>query len=138
MAAKIKYTGTALAAFTLGLAAPAHADQPRQTAPRSQSVPAAPELTSRANDLVRMINGELPPGELFSPQVLSEMSAAGFAKLAQQLRSRRGRALGVDRIEASSPRIGTVFITFQRAVLPLRIQVQAQPPHLIMGLQTRD
>ena len=100
------------------------------------AVVASPTLAARADDLVRMINGEVAPGALFTSKVLEEMSPNRLLALSKQLRSRRGKALGVNRIEAITSQIGIVFIDFERAQLPLRIKVADEPPHLIAGLQT--
>jgi hypothetical protein len=136
---KIRALAFAGAAFICAACSHAAATnaQPQQLAASSaESVTAMPQLAERAADLVRMINGEITPGQLFTPEVLAQMPAERFNALAGQLRSRRGRAMGVNRVEASSPRIGVVYIDFERSQIPLRIQITAEAPHLVSGLQT--
>jgi hypothetical protein len=128
--------GTWLAAAAAMATAGAVHAQPQQQPATAGAASVAPsaELEQRAGDLVRMINGEATPEQLFTPAVLAQMPAERFTRIAEQMRSRRGRAVGVNRIEATDPRTGVVYIDFERSQLPLRIRVQEAPPHLIAGL----
>ena len=126
--------------IVLAAAASAVASAPEAAQPGAAATPtavaASPALERRADDLVRLLNGEMAPDQLFTAAVLAQMPAQRVVALAAQIRSRRGRAIGVSRIEASSPNIGTVYIDFERSQMPLRIGVEQAAPHLIGGLTT--
>ena len=135
--------GSALvgSALLLGLGACQTSSVRAQTAPPSAAssaaanVEASAALTARAEQLVAFINGQVVPADLFAPEALARVSAERLNDLAARVRERRGMALGVDRIEASTPNIGTVFIVFPESQFSVKIRVQASTPHLIDGLE---
>jgi beta-lactamase class A len=95
--------------------------------------PSAP-LTQRAEELVRLLNGGLEPAGFFSPAFLEHVPAAQVAAISAQLKSSYGTAKAVERIEASGPMAGAVFIGFERAVVRMQITLSPSPPHLVEGL----
>lgn len=130
------------AILTVGLAAmPLSAAEPpaRATdvpaADQGQAIEASVALKQRGDDLVRLINGEVEPAQIFSSDVLAKVPAARFVAIVGAVRSKYGRALGVGAIEAESPNMGQVLITFEQTQLPIRVGVQPAAPNLIAALQ---
>lgn len=93
------------------------------------------QLSRRASDLVRLVNGEAKPEQLFAPSLLAQVPAERLLRIAAAVRTRHGRALGVDRIEAETPDSGRIFLTMENSLIELRIAVDPKPPHLVSGLQ---
>ncbi|HEX8307432.1 MAG TPA: serine hydrolase [Allosphingosinicella sp.] len=92
------------------------------------------QFARRAGELVRALNGEIPPRQFFSPAFLAKVPPAEIAAVTTQLKSSYGKARSVQRVEAEGPTAGTVFVRFERAVLRLRMAVGPEPPHLVEGL----
>jgi beta-lactamase class A len=92
------------------------------------------QFSRRAVELVPALNGETPPERFFSPAFLASIPARQVAVVTARLKSSYGKAQSVQRVEASSPNAGIVFVRFERAVVRLRMAVDAQPPHLVEGL----
>lgn len=113
--------------LTAGFAMPAAAAQP--SAARASSAFAA-----RAGDLVGLVNGDTPPTQLFSPDMLAQVPAAQIDTIMAGLRSRYGRALKVERIESANPDAGTVALRLEHAVLRLALNVEPRPAGRITGL----
>lgn len=115
-------------------AAPAPAPGPAVAAEAAQAQPSE-ALSRRAADLVRLINGEAEPADLFSPEVLAKIPAARLSAVAAAVRGRYGRALAVGGIDADSANRGQVLITFEQTQLPIGVGVQAAAPNLINALE---
>jgi beta-lactamase class A len=99
-----------------------------------QAAEPAPHFSRRSGELVPMLNGELPPQGFFSPAFLARIPPAQVASVTAQLKSSYGQAQKVERVDASSPTAGIVFVRFERAVVRLQMAVGSQPPHLVEGL----
>jgi beta-lactamase class A len=99
-----------------------------------QAAEPSAQFERRSGELVRMLNAELPPQSFFSPAFLARIPPAQVASVTAQLKSSYGKAQKVERIEASSPTAGIVFVRFERAVVRLQMAVGAQAPHLVEGL----
>jgi beta-lactamase class A len=100
----------------------------------AQAAEPSAQFSRRANELVRILNGDIPPRQFFSPAFLVRIPPAEVAEVATQLKSSYGKALSVQRVEAESPTAGTVFVRFERALLRLRMALGPEPPHLVEGL----
>jgi beta-lactamase family protein len=94
----------------------------------------SPAYIARADELVRVLNGETAPDIFFSPAFLAQVPPARVSEIAAQLRASYGPARKAVRIDASSPTGGTVAVRFERAVVRMRMVVGPQPPHLVEGL----
>lgn len=101
--------------------------------PLRAAEPSAP-FSRRAGELVPTLNGELPPQLFFSPAFLARIPPAQVAAVTAQLKASYGKAQSVQRIEASSPTAGIVFVRFERAVVRLQLAVGPGPPNLVEGL----
>jgi beta-lactamase class A len=102
-------------------------------APAAAAEPSAP-LTKRARELVAVLNGGMSPEKVFSPAFLAQIPPAQVAALSGQLKGSYGAAKTAGPVEASGPTAGVVPIAFERAVVRIRIAVDAAPPNLIAGL----
>jgi hypothetical protein len=101
---------------------------------RAAAAEPSPEFVRRADELVRLLNGELAPDRLFSPAFLAQVPADRVSALSAQLRSSHGRARRISRIAASSPTAGTVLVAFERALVRMQMAIGPKPAHLIEGL----
>ena len=102
---------------------------------QATSIKASAALQQRAEDLIKMINGETSPEHIFSPTVLDKVPAARLTAVASAVLKRYGRALAVERIDTLTENKGTVMITFERSQLPIGIGVEAAAPNMITALQ---
>jgi beta-lactamase class A len=102
-------------------------------APANAAEPSA-SFTRRAGELVRVLTGETPPQAFFSPAFLGRIPPAQVTLVRAQLKASYGAPQSVQRVEASSPTAGTVFVRFERAVVRLQMAVGPAPPHLVEGL----
>lgn len=94
----------------------------------------SPAFVARADELVRLLNGETAPDRFFSPAFLAQVPASRVREISAQLRASYGPARKAVRIDASSPTGGTVAVKFERAVVRMQMVVDPQPPHLVRGL----
>ncbi len=101
--------------------------------PLQAAEPSEP-FSRRAGELVKALNGDIPPDEFFSPDFLASITPAEVAAVAARLKSSYGAARSVERVEASGPTSGIVRVGFERAVVRLRMAVGPRPPHLVEGL----
>ncbi|HEV2121300.1 MAG TPA: hypothetical protein VGW38_00805 [Chloroflexota bacterium] len=95
---------------------------------------ASAALQGRAEDLLKLINGEADPAKMFHPKFLAQVPAERLTKIAGAVRGRYGRALAIDRIEATGPNRGTVFITLEKSQVSMKLGVEAAAPHFITEL----
>jgi hypothetical protein len=91
-------------------------------------------FSRRADELVRALNGQLPPQRFFSPDFLARIPPAQVAAVAAQLKTSYGPARSVEGVEASGPTSGIVLVRFERAVVRLQMAVAPQPPHFVERL----
>lgn len=136
---------THLLTFVLALTgSAAYASSPVASPPAAQHAAATPvsgavqpstALTQRAADVVKMINGQMEPAQLFSPRALAKIPAERIVRVAAMVRAKHGAALGVDQIEAETPSMGTAHIVFENARFPVKLTVEDTEPHLLIGMQ---
>lgn len=94
----------------------------------------SPAFAARADELVRALNGEIPPEQFFSRAFLARIPPAQMAAVTAQLKASYGPARSVERVEASSATAGIVSIRFERALVRLQMAVAPGPPHRVEGL----
>jgi beta-lactamase class A len=94
----------------------------------------SPDFTARADELVRVLNGETAPERFFSPAFLAQVPPERVKGVAAQLKSSYGPARKTIRIEARSATSGMVFVRFDRAIVRLQMAVGTQPPYFVEGL----
>ena len=94
----------------------------------------SPALVARANELVRLVNGETAPDRFFSPAFLAQVPPQQVTAISTQLKASYGQAKSASRIEAETAMAGTVSIAFDRATVRMKIALEPKPPHLVAGL----
>jgi hypothetical protein len=115
-------------------AAQAHVAPGSVAAVHSEETVVSDALKQRGAGLVELINGKTHPEKVFAAQFLAQRAPEHLVALAGRLRGRFGFALGVSRIEASSPNEGTIYIDFEGSQLPFKVVLDPADPRLIMGL----
>jgi beta-lactamase class A len=111
-----------LALLCFALIAPARAQE------------ASPALRGRVDQVVALLRGRGDPAALFTPAFLAQIPAAQVRDVARQLTAQYGAVRGLERLDALSPQAGAMHVTFDRAIVHIRIAVDPQPPHRIGGL----
>lgn len=91
-------------------------------------------FVQRSGELARVLNGDIAPERFFSPAFLTQLPPQKVKGVAEQLSSSYGPARDTIRIEALSATGGMVFVRYERAIVRLRMEVGAQPPHFVEGL----
>ncbi len=114
------------------VASPSLAQPPANPAP----VPATAQnpLNQRARDVVSVLRGQGDLPSIFTAGFLAQVPAEQIAGVTQQLAAQCGTVRDVESVAAASPTAGTVRFTFQRAIVIMSLQVEAQAPHRIAGL----
>lgn len=121
-----------LATIFLTAATPVVAQTPANSTPR---IAAAQEpLAQRARDIITVLRsqGDLP--SIFTAGFLAQVPPQQIAEVGRQLVSQFGAVRDVEGVAATSPTAGTVRFTFERAIVIMSIQVEAQAPHRIASL----
>lgn len=103
-------------------------------APAAGEAELAAALNQRASDLVKLLNGELAPVQVFDPAFLARLPAEKLTGLARTVTVRYGRATGVERVEITEPNRARAFINFEEGQVPVTIVVNPKSPHLLLGL----
>jgi hypothetical protein len=91
-------------------------------------------LAQRAQELVAVLKGGIPPEKFFSPAFLAQVPPGQVAALAGQLRSSYGDVKASGPVESAGPTSGVVEVSFEHATVRMRMAVDAAPPHLVAGL----
>jgi beta-lactamase class A len=94
----------------------------------------SPDFIRRSDELVKLLNGEIAPEQLFSPTFLGQVPPDSVTGIASQLKARHGAARRVTRIEASSATAGTLFVAFERALVRVQMAIGPKPPNLVEEL----
>lgn len=123
---------TLLAVGTVSLAASPPASTGGVAASAARPSPA---LTQRAEQLVRLINGETAPDKVFAPAFLAQVPAERLTRLAATVRAKYGSAIDVARIEAVTATSGTIYLNLENSQVPIKLLLADQAPHLVMGMQ---
>ena len=116
------------------------AQSPAPGAPRGKAadVEPLPALRERADQIVRMINGQLDPAQVLSPEFLAEHPAEEVRRLATRVRGRMGDAIAISDLKAATPERANGVLDFANVRMPVEISVQKQAPHLVNGLMLGD
>lgn len=119
----------------IGCTRPDSRPQPSIAHAADQSAASASTLMLRGEQIVAVINGKGNPAETFTTAFLSEFPESRLNALAASVRGRLGAPTGIARVEPSDARGGTVFVNFPSREVPIRVTLEAQPPHRIQGMQ---
>ena len=132
--------GTALAvASVAATASPALAQvQTEVGTEASEEATLQARLEARANDVIAVINGDKPVGEVFAPAFLAQVSPEQFAQISQQMTSQFGAAIGVESVEPANANGATITLRFEKAVASGPMVLEAQAPFRVETLLLRD
>jgi len=121
----------ALAAST-AFAQPA---QPAAPAPAAAQPSAA--FTQRAEEVMRLINGESDPAQIFNAAFLAQVPADRIRGMSEQIRTQAGRATAVEQVQSNGANEGSFVIRLERATLNAQMALDPAAPHQIRGLMVR-
>ena len=128
----------ALLLAPVALAATAAVAQPAQTtAPAPAAAQPSAQFSARANDVVRVINGEGDPAEVFNAAFLAQVPADRIRGMSEQIRSQMGRATGIEQVQAAGANQGTFLLRFERGAGNAQMALDADAPHKISSLLLR-
>ncbi|MGN6374014.1 MAG: serine hydrolase [Sphingomonas sp.] len=122
----------ALAGVALLAATPAAA-QSAPTPPAAVTV--APELKTRLDQLVALLNGGGDYDALFSAAFRQAVPQAQFQGYIDQLKAQGGGATGVEAIDPADAWQATVRIGYQQLVATMEMAVDPAAPHQVTGLR---
>lgn len=124
-----------LVAFALLVlaSATAHAAAPPPPASPTQVAP-APQLTSRTNEVIALLNGQGDYAATFSPSFRDAVTKDKFDAIAGQLKAQGGLASGIHSITPTTPWQATVVIDYQHLIVTMRIVVDPAGAHQVTGL----
>jgi hypothetical protein len=117
-------------------AAIAQTTQPAAPAPAAAAQPSE-AFTQRANDVLRLINGEGDPAQIFNPAFLAQVSADRVRSMSEQIRTQAGRATAIEQVQANAQNQGTFVIRLERITLNAQMALDPAAPHQIQGLMVR-
>ncbi len=92
-------------------------------------------LESRADDVVAVLNGELPAADVFSANFLAAVSEQQLEIMNAQLSAQFGPLLAVESVDPVSSTGARVAFRFERATGSGGMEIGAAPPFLIEGLR---
>ncbi|HEY0113758.1 MAG TPA: hypothetical protein VGB59_11520 [Allosphingosinicella sp.] len=95
-------------------------------------------LTSRAGEVVEMINGRKDLTKVVAPAMLEKLPAERMAEMNAQIREQHGEAKGVSQLEEKAPNRASFQIDFEKVTLSVDMALDDQAPHLIRGLRVTN
>jgi beta-lactamase class A len=119
-----------LAAVATGTPAAAQTPPGQETAVS----PASNPMTQRARDVVAVLRGQADLPNVFTPGFLAQVPPQQIAAVARQLSEQFGAVRELEGARAVSGNAGTIRIAFERAIVEMSIQLEADAPHRIAGL----
>jgi beta-lactamase class A len=100
----------------------------------AQTKPSA-QFEKRAKDVVAIINEPKDFEKVFSANFLADVPPAKFVEISKQLIAGYGKALKVEKVEASNDFSGKIFISFEKGfVAGMNLDLENKSPFLITGL----
>jgi hypothetical protein len=116
-------------------AAFAQTTQPAAPAPAAAQPSAI--FAQRANEVLRLINGEGDPAQLFNAAFLAQVPADRVRSMSEQIRTQAGRATAIEQVQSNAANEGTFVIRMERITLNARMALDPAAPHQIRGLQVQ-
>lgn len=111
---------------------------PAAAQPRANSepvvTPASNPLAERARDVLSVLRGEADLPNVFTAGFLAQVPPRQIAAVTLQLIEQFGGPRAVEGVRAASGTAGTIRIAFERAIVEMSIQLEAEAPHRIAGL----
>ena len=103
------------------------------TAPIVETRPATP-LDVRADQLIGLLNGNLPLEDYFTASFLTAVPPAQINAISADLSKQYGKAIQVMTIERKGPNSATLTVEFERALGTVEITVEPTAPNKVAGL----
>ncbi|WP_417621504.1 serine hydrolase [Parasphingorhabdus sp.] len=92
------------------------------------------QLSRRADDVLRLLQGEPIEAEIFDENFLNAVPPEQFRTLARQIVTQQGQALEIASIEPRGANSATLKARFERSIGTIHIDLERQPEHRISGL----
>ena len=92
------------------------------------------QLSTRADDVLRLLQGEEIEAEVFDENFRNAVPPAQFRALAAQVRAQQGKPLAVESIVPQNANSATLGIRFEKSIGTINLALENSPPHRIAGL----
>ncbi len=92
------------------------------------------QLSTRANDVLRLLRGEEIEAEVFDENFRNAVPPAQFRTLTGQVRTQHGQAVEIASITPRNANSAILKIRFEKAIVTVNIDLENTPPHRISGL----
>lgn len=93
------------------------------------------QLSQRANDVLRLLQGEEIEAEVFDENFRNAVPPAQFRALTRQVAAQQGQPLEIISIEPRNANSATIKIRFEKSIGTVNIDLENDLPHRISGLQ---
>ena len=100
-----------------------------------QTAAITPEYQNRAAELLLILKGSEQEEQFFAISFLEAVPLTQFRALTTRLAAQYGEPESIHRIIPASNHDGTVEITYARAILAMRMVLDQDDPHPVIGLQ---
>lgn len=96
---------------------------------------ATDNLLQRADDVLRLLNGEMEPEDLFAPSFLAQVPAAQIRKISTQLGPVLGRCMQINLIQRRDQFGGKFEIVCDKGMkAPVTLTIEQNAPYKVVGL----
>jgi beta-lactamase class A len=131
----MRFLITALALGGLAIAAPANAKQQKQKPLSTKTAPATDtDLDRRIDQLIRLIKGEVPPDQYFSPTFLAAVPVSQLGIVIDGMIAQYGQPQRIVSATKTRANGSTVKLAFEKGVATVEIDVEPTPNGKVIGL----
>ena len=95
----------------------------------------SPQLSVRANDVLRLLQGAEIETEVFDENFRNAVPPAQFRALVQQVSAQQGQPLAISSIEPRNANSAILKVRYEKSIGTVNIDLENDPPHRISGLQ---
>jgi len=95
----------------------------------------SPQLSDRANDVLRLLQGAEIEAEVFDENFRNAVPPAQFRALVQQVAAQQGQPLAILSIESRNANSATLKIRYENSVGTVNMDLESDPRYRISGLQ---
>ena len=97
--------------------------------------PLSPQLSIRANDVLRLLQGEPIEAVVFDENFRNAVPPARFRVLVGQVTEEHGQPVTISSIDARNANSAILKVRYERSVATVNIDLENESPHRISGLQ---
>ncbi|MEE4206773.1 MAG: serine hydrolase [Erythrobacter sp.] len=134
-----RVASAAFMASALAIAAhPGSAQETIRPGAVSQAEEERSALQTRADEVVGVINGDIPPEDVFSEAFLADVSPDRFRAISQQLTGQFGAAIAVETLEPATGTRAAVVIRMERAIARGTIAIDPATENRVNELLLRE